>query len=111
ERRGVTDPEGLPPLAADRHDGVADGGEDALGQLWGCRAGCAHPIDRTSCVNWAGSSVRRMPHAPWIAFATAAGPGTAGGSPTPLAPNGPKGEGISRSSTPISGTWSMVGRE
>src|SRR5262249_34535846 len=111
EALGGTRPPGHAALTGDRDAGVADGGEGALCQLWGCPACCSHPIDRTSCVNCAGSSVRRMPHAAWIALATAAGPGTAGGSPTPLAPNGPRGEGISRSSTPISGTWSMVGRE
>src|SRR5258706_3476454 len=57
-----------------------------------------------------GISRTRMPVALARAFVTAAGPGIAGGSPTPFAPSGPTGEGTSTSTTSMSGTWSAVGR-
>ena len=42
-------------------------------------------------------------------LAIAAGTPQTGGSPTPLAPNGPSGAGTSTSSVSIGGTWSVLG--
>src|SRR5947209_5095182 len=51
-----------------------------------------------------GSCVIRTPTASLMALATAAATGTTGGSPTPLAPNGPSSEGTSTSSGVMLGT-------
>ena len=56
-----------------------------------------------------GSSRIRTPVAAWMAFATAAGPGTTGASPMPFAPNGPSGAGTSTITVSIGGTRSAVG--
>ena len=44
-----------------------------------------------------------------IALAIAAGTPQTGGSPMPLAPNGPSGAGTSTISVSIGGTWSVEG--
>ena len=51
-----------------------------------------------------GSSRTRTPVARETALATAAAPGTAGGSPTPFAPCGPTGDGTSIMRTSIPGS-------
>ena len=51
-----------------------------------------------------GRDSTRAPLASAIAFAIAAATGTTGGSPTPLAPYGPRSEGTSTSVARIVGT-------
>src|SRR5215510_5376786 len=56
-----------------------------------------------------GSSVTRAPHASRTALAHAAAQGMTGGSPTPLAPNGPRPEGTSTMTASRSGDWLALG--
>src|SRR5256714_6318707 len=56
-----------------------------------------------------GSCVIRTPTASLMALAIAAATGTTGGSPTPLAPNGPSADGTSTRSVVIVGASWLYG--